>query len=119
MTSRGVVRRALIAATALTALAVPSVAYAAAPTISGFDPDRATVGVSVTIAGNDFTNASEVDFNGISASFQVQSDTQITATVPRDSLTGPVTVTTPDGVATSPTDFTVQPNIVLILTDDQ
>jgi arylsulfatase A-like enzyme len=119
MTKRGFLRRSVIAVVGLVALALPSVARASTPVISGFDPDRATIGVPITISGADLSNATAVAFSGVNASFQIQSDTQITATVPRGSLTGPVTVTTPDGTATSPADFTVQPNIVLILTDDQ
>ncbi|MFL5736274.1 MAG: sulfatase-like hydrolase/transferase [Actinomycetota bacterium] len=119
MRRRAVIRRGLIAFVGLTVLALPSVAHASTPVISGFDPDRATVGVPIVITGANFTGASAVSFDGTAATFSVDSDTQITATVPRGSLTGPVTVVTPDGTATSPTDFTVQPNIVLILTDDQ
>jgi hypothetical protein len=48
-----------------------------------------------------------VRFNGVQATFTVNSNTQITATVPTGATTGPITVTTPIGTATSSTNFTV------------
>jgi arylsulfatase A-like enzyme len=50
----------------------------------------------------------------------MESDTQITATVPIGSTTGTLRVSGVDGTATTADTFTVaSPNIVLILTDDQ
>jgi len=52
--------------------------------------------------------ASAVTFGAVpSASFKVDSATQITAEVPTGALTGAVSVTTPAGVATSTSSFTV------------
>jgi hypothetical protein len=48
-----------------------------------------------------------VKFNNVTASFVVNSATQITATVPTGATTGKITVTTPGGTATSATNFTV------------
>src|SRR5436190_1532459 len=119
MTKRSAFRRGVLLSAVIAIVGVPSVAHAASPVINGFDPDHATIGVPIVITGANFTDASAVAFNGVAASFTVDSDTQITARVPRGSVTGPVTVRTPDGTAASSSDFTVQPNIVLILTDDQ
>ena len=80
----------------------------AAPTILGFLPASGMVGTCVTITGTGFTDASEVAFDGTAAtSFTVDSDTQITATVPAGATTGEISVTTPGGTAMSATDFTV------------
>jgi len=79
------------------------------PTITGFSPTSGPIGTSVTISGSDFTGASDVLFNGASVqgAFAVDSDTQITATVPSGATTGPISVVTPDGTGTSSADFTV------------
>jgi hypothetical protein len=52
-----------------------------------------------------------VTFNGAEAVFTVDSDIQITATVPSDGTTGPISVTTPDGSATSSKSFKVKPDV--------
>jgi hypothetical protein len=80
------------------------------PTISGFSPPSGPVGTSVTINGSGFTGTTDVMFNGTSVgsgNFTVNSDIQITATVPQGATTGQISVTTPGGTATSSTDFTV------------
>jgi hypothetical protein len=77
------------------------------PTISGFAPASGVVGDSITINGTNFISPSAVKFNGVSATFTVNSTTQIVATVPSGATTGPITVTTPSGTATSASNFTV------------
>jgi hypothetical protein len=78
------------------------------PTITGFSPASGVVGTAVTITGTNFTGATAVKFNSTAAaSFTVDSDTQITATVASGSTTGKITVTTPNGTATSAASFTV------------
>lgn len=77
------------------------------PSISGLSPSSGAVGDQVLISGSGFTGAAQVQFNGTVATFNVDSDVQITTTVPLGATTGPVSVTTPSGVLLSPTAFTV------------
>jgi uncharacterized repeat protein (TIGR03803 family) len=53
------------------------------------------VGSSVIILGNNLIGATSVTFNGTPATFTVVSSTEITATVPVGSTTGPLVVTIP------------------------
>ncbi len=76
------------------------------PVISSFNPTIGPVGTAVTITGSNFTGVTAVRFNGLTASFTVTSDTQITTTVPSSATTGPVTVTNAVGTSTGAT-FTV------------
>jgi outer membrane protein assembly factor BamB len=82
-------------------------ALATAPKISTFAPVSGPPGTSVLIQGTYLTGATAVAFNGSSASYTVNSATQITTTVPLGASTGPITVTTPGGTAISPNWFTV------------
>jgi hypothetical protein len=77
------------------------------PEISGTSPGGGAVGSSVSIGGHGFTGATSVKFNGVAASFTVGSDGLITAVVPAGATSGPVSVTTPNGTATSSSSFTV------------
>src|SRR5439155_315562 len=77
------------------------------PAITAFSPQSGVVGTAVTITGTDFTHATDVQFNGVSGQFSIDSDTQITAVVPQGATTGAISVVTPDGTATSATAFTV------------
>src|SRR5205814_3703918 len=89
------------------------------PTISSFTPGSGPVGTSVTISGTNFTGASAVLFNGTSASFTVSSATAITATVPAGATSGPISVTTPGGTASSAASFTVGDTTPPTVTIDQ
>jgi hypothetical protein len=78
------------------------------PVILSFSPSSGSPGTKVTIKGGSFSGANKVTFGGVKATtFSVDSDTQITATVPTGAKTGKITVTTPGGTATSATNFTV------------
>src|SRR5438046_255433 len=87
--------------------AVSLTVIGSAPTITSFTPTSGPVGTLVTISGTNFTGATTVTFNGVSASFTVTSATTIQATVPTGATTGPLRVTTPGGTATSTNNFTV------------
>lgn len=79
-----------------------------APILSGFSPNSGTASSTINIFGVNFTGTSAVKFNGTpSTSFNILSDTQITAVVPNGATTGPIVITAPGGAATSTKDFTV------------
>ena len=66
------------------------------------------VGSNAQILGQGLTGTSSVTFNGIAAtSFNVVSDTYMTAVVPSGATTGPIVVTTPTHTLTSNRNFTV------------
>lgn len=77
------------------------------PTISGFSPVAGASGVGVTVTGTNLSGATVVKFNGAKANFTVDSETQITAWVPKSAKSGSISVTTPGGTATSNGTFTV------------
>src|SRR5205085_1226200 len=82
---------------------------AAQPTISSVTPASGPVGSGLTITGSGFGSATDVAFNGTSATFTVISDTAIRASVPAGATSGPLSVTTLGGTATSTAAFTVLP----------
>ncbi|WP_395739382.1 choice-of-anchor D domain-containing protein [Prosthecobacter sp.] len=75
-------------------------------TVFGFSPAIGIAGTNVVLTGNGFTGATAVSFNGTSASFTVDSDSQITAVVPAGATTGTISVTTPGGIITGSSTFT-------------
>jgi hypothetical protein len=77
------------------------------PIVTSFSPTSGPVGTVVTITGSGFVEVSAVRFGGVAATFTVNSPTQITATVPAGATTGPISVITPGGTATSSTPFVV------------
>ncbi|MCT7313304.1 IPT/TIG domain-containing protein [Ralstonia sp. CHL-2022] len=82
----------------------------AAVSILGFTPSTASVGTSVTISGTGFSataNQDTVQFNGATAVVSSASANQLVVQVPTGASTGPITVTSPNGSATSSTPFTV------------
>jgi hypothetical protein len=65
-----------------------------ATTITGLDPASGAVAgqVPIVISGSGFTNATAVTFGSNAAQFRVDSDSQITATLPSAATAGKVTV---------------------------
>jgi uncharacterized repeat protein (TIGR03803 family) len=81
------------------------------PAITSFSPTSGPVGQSVIITGSGLTQTTKVSFGGVAAAvFTVNSDTQVTATVPTGAATGKISITTPGGTATSMGTFTVTAN---------
>ena len=77
------------------------------PTIVNFSPSSGTVGTKVMLHGGHFIGATQVSFNGTSATFRVLNTGNIRATVPAGATTGPITVTNPGGTTQSQQNFTV------------
>lgn len=88
------------------------IAFLEGISFSPFAPTFGAVGTGVTISGTTFTGATAVSFNGVAATFTVDSSGTITTKVPAGATTGPITVTTPgSGPLTTTTRFTVTPAI--------
>jgi uncharacterized repeat protein (TIGR03803 family) len=79
------------------------------PRIVSFSPASGPVGSQVVIAGTTFTGAIKVTFGNANSAFTVDSDSQITATVPVAAVTGKIWIKTASGTAASPASFTVVP----------
>lgn len=87
------------------------------PTISGFTPTSGRVGDVVTLSGTSFVGVQSVAFGGTGApGFNVLSATSITVPVPASATTGPISVTTSGGSATSTGQFVVTPTASFQLT---
>jgi uncharacterized repeat protein (TIGR03803 family) len=67
------------------------------------------VGQAVRILGQGLTGTTSVSFNGTPATFTVNADTFLTATVPAGATSGFVTAVTPGGTLTSNVQFRVLP----------
>ena len=79
------------------------------PTITGFKPPSGLVGTQVVISGTSLKQTTTVTFGGVKATtFSIDSDSQVTATVPTGAKTGKIKITTKGGSATSKANFTVQ-----------
>jgi hypothetical protein len=89
-----------------------------APTLTSFLPASGPVGTGVTLTGTGFWGATAVRFGGTSATFTIQSNTQITAVVPAGAATGTIQVVNGAGTATSAATFTVTLAASLDLTVD-
>jgi IPT/TIG domain len=91
------------ASTSTTTTTTPATTTPSAPVLTAINPSASDAGgVTVTITGTGFTNATAVTFGDTSAAaFTVSSDTSITATAPDCSTPGTVDVTVTTSVGTS------------------
>ena len=83
-----------------------------APTITSFTPTTGGVGTTVTVTGTNLTGATAVRIGTLAVTnFTVVSATSLTLVLPATTgaISGPITVVTPGGTATSTTNF----NLVL------
>ena len=87
-----------------------------APDITSFNPTSGGAGTQVTLTGDRFIGSTAVAFNSTSAVFAVNSNTQITTSVPFGATTGKISVTNAGGTKSSAADFTVLSGAPVILT---
>ncbi|MBB4601163.1 hypothetical protein HNQ93_001476 [Hymenobacter luteus] len=107
-----------------TSAAVPfSVTVPQPPVLAGFAPASGAVGATLTLTGTNLSRTSVITFSGsnattVTSGFAVNTaGTQITGVVvPAGAQTGPISVTTPVGSATSPDVFTVINTATPVLT---
>jgi hypothetical protein len=72
-----------------------------APTVNSVSPMSAMAGDSLTLNGLNLLGTSSVTIGGVAASFTVAADSQLTVRVPSNAISGPVTVTTVGGKAST------------------
>jgi len=83
-------------------------AFRVTPQVLSFNPSSGPAGTVVTITGVSLTQTTIVGFgNYVPANFTVNSDTQVTATVPTGAKTGVVGIQTAGGTGISSAAFTV------------
>lgn len=80
----------------------------APPSIASFAPANGPHGTEVTILGSHLASVTAVSFNGtVASNVTADSNTQLRAVVPMGATSGKISVTNPDGSATSANDFIV------------
>ena len=81
------------------------------PKVTSFTPTSTCAGTYplVTITGTNFTGATSVKFNGVTAAFTIVNSTTITATLPVGATSGVITVSNAQATGTSATSFVVNP----------
>jgi uncharacterized repeat protein (TIGR01451 family) len=81
------------------------------PRLISFTPTNGIVGDNIVLLGTNFTNATSVLFNNASAAFTINASNMITAVIPTNANTGPLTVITPGGVIIRTNNYRVLPQI--------
>jgi streptogramin lyase len=80
---------------------------AVTPAIRTLRPVAGMSGRQVTISGRNLAGATEAAFNGVAATIVSDTETQLVAVVPPGATSGPVSITTAAGTATSARRFRV------------
>jgi uncharacterized repeat protein (TIGR03803 family) len=84
-----------------------NVDFRVTPQITNFTPKHGPPGAVVIIRGVSLTQTTKVTFGGVNAAFVVNSDSKLTATVPKHAKTGRIKITTAGGISDSKSVFTV------------
>jgi hypothetical protein len=77
------------------------------PVIAGSKPKKASPGTTVERVGRQLEDATSVAFNGVAGTITTETNTTVYVTVPATATSGYIVVTTPGGMATSPSVFDV------------
>ena len=77
------------------------------PRIDRFTPVSGSYGTAVTVEGMNFTGATQVQLNGMTALFGVVDNQHVSLIVPESATNGKIRVITPGGSVESTTEFTV------------
>lgn len=104
--------RQVIPATRLTAASI-------VPSITQFTPSNGDYGVRVIVKGQNLDSATSVSFNGMAATFGVESKNKLWADVPSGATSGPITVQTPNGTTQRGTFFVNDAQLPIQLSDLQ
>lgn len=78
-----------------------------APVITQFAPTNGAPGTKVALYGYGFLGATNMSIGGVATSFVVNSDSNVTATVPLQAVTGPIVLLGPGGRSTTGVNFVV------------
>ena len=97
-----------------TAVASGNITQPAVLALSSFSPSSGIAGTSVIISGTGMTVVTAVKFGTLAASFTINSDLQITATVPAGAITAAITLESACGNVTSTGSFTVASSTVTL-----
>ena len=81
------------------------------PMITSFAPTGGVAGDSVVILGNNLGIATSVQFGALAGAFTANNASQITATVPVNAVTAPITVSNSYGTVTTTNNFSILPII--------
>jgi len=108
--NNGVVSGPIGVSNSLGPLGVSSTDFKVTPTITSFTPASGPVGITVSIRGTALSGATSVAFNGMPVNLSCSPYNCLggfSVNVPNGATSGPITVTTPRGTATSSTNFIV------------
>jgi uncharacterized repeat protein (TIGR01451 family) len=90
---------------------VTSSNFVVLPIIYGFSPGAGSAGTNVVITGANLAAITSVKFAGVAATFSGATFGQVSAVVPAGAVSGPISITTPDGSFQSVSNFYLPPSI--------
>lgn len=84
------------------------------PAITNVSPSRGRAGTRVVVTGRNLSGVTQASIGGVAIVPTVLSSTQVTLTIPPDGASGVIGLTTPQGVLSTTTTFTLVTNAPLI-----